>query len=230
METVEGSTLDHVTQQGPMAIDRACRLTMELLDVLHNVHEHGYVHRDVKPSNIILEPLPQGGERIRLIDFGVSKVFTRPRDATAVTQVAITAVGEIVGTPAYMAPEQLTGRNVDARADVHAAGIVLYELLNGTWLRCCAMSCPTFGRYVRWCLRRSPTSSQLPRPRTRRRASTARPPCASRSAKCSTICTTPRSPARWMVRGENMRRMDIGLSEEEISGLNLQKEPIKARA
>jgi serine/threonine-protein kinase len=134
MEKLEGHTLDHVIQQGPVALDRACRLTMELLDVLHNVHEHGYVHRDVKPSNIVVEPLPHGEERVRLIDFGVSKVSTTARDATAVTQVAITAVGEIVGTPAYMAPEQLMGKQVDARVDVHAAGIVLYELLSGTAL------------------------------------------------------------------------------------------------
>jgi serine/threonine-protein kinase len=149
MEKVEGRTLDQLIHEGPMAVERAARLTMELLDVLHNVHEHGYVHRDVKPSNIIVEPTPEGGERVRLIDFGVSKPCSAAPDATAVTQVAITAVGEIVGTPAYMAPEQLTGRQVDARVDVHAAGIVLYELLSG----CSLYAGSSFGEIVAAVLR-----------------------------------------------------------------------------
>src|SRR5688572_10216206 len=74
MDKVEGRTLDQVIQQGPLEIERACEIAVDLLSVLHTVHMHGYVHRDVKPSNIILEPLSGGAERVRLIDFGVSKV------------------------------------------------------------------------------------------------------------------------------------------------------------
>jgi serine/threonine protein kinase len=155
MEKVEGRTLDHVVHEGPLELERACQIAIDLLSVLHAVHTHGYVHRDVKPSNIILEPVSGGRERVRLIDFGVSKVAPDARDATA-----ITAVGEIVGTPAYMAPEQLTGKAVDLRVDVHAVGIVLHELLSGTQL----YSGASFGEIVASVLRDELPSIRAVRP------------------------------------------------------------------
>jgi serine/threonine protein kinase len=121
MEKLEGITLSTLLDQGPLSIERACQITIELLDALGEVHRHGVVHRDVKPANVILTPAGS----LFLIDFGVCKA------GPEVGGVAITRSGEILGTPAYMAPEQLTAGAVDHRVDIHAAGLILFELLTG---------------------------------------------------------------------------------------------------
>jgi serine/threonine protein kinase len=122
MEKLEGVTLSSLLDQGPLSMERACRIGIELLDVLEEVHRHGVVHRDVKPANVILSPAGS----LFLIDFGVCKA------GPLVGGAAITRNGEILGTPAYMAPEQLTAQPVDQRVDVHAAGLILFELLTGS--------------------------------------------------------------------------------------------------
>jgi serine/threonine protein kinase len=126
MEKLDGCTLATLLDAGPLTIERACRLTIELLDVLETVHGHGVVHRDVKPANVIVPAVDGAPGQLRLIDFGVCKVGGKLLGATAITRH-----GEILGTPAYMAPEQLTAQPVDHRVDVHATGLILFELLTG---------------------------------------------------------------------------------------------------
>jgi serine/threonine protein kinase len=125
MEKLEGVTLATLLDQELPSIERASQITLELLDVLEAVHRHGVVHRDVKPANVILSAGAEG-LRLCLIDFGVCKA------GALCGGTAITRNGEILGTPAYMAPEQLTAQPIDCRVDVHAVGLILFELLTGS--------------------------------------------------------------------------------------------------
>src|SRR5207248_6115097 len=84
----------------------------------------GLVHRDVKPGNLWLEALPGGGERVKVLDFGLARSV---RGSSRVTQQ-----GDLIGTPAYMAPEQAAGRDVTERGDVYSLGLVLYHMLTGS--------------------------------------------------------------------------------------------------
>lgn len=119
MELVAGRPLDERLQKGPpFEVHEALDMAEQLLDALAHVHRQGIIHRDVKPSNIMLT---RGG-RPKLMDFGVAH-----RQETSGAR--LTATDEMLGTPLYMAPEQIKGRAVDARADVYAVGMVLYEML-----------------------------------------------------------------------------------------------------
>lgn len=96
-----------------------------MADALHAAHERGILHRDLKPANVMV--VRQGGmPHAKLLDFGVAQLTSDDVDAT------MTAAGDVVGTPAYMSPEQATGKPLDARSDVFSFGAVLYELLAGT--------------------------------------------------------------------------------------------------
>ena len=126
MEKVEGPTLSSLLESGPLPVKTACNIVEQLLEALAAIHAHGVVHRDIKPSNLILQPLPNGTVRLRLMDFGIGKIALQAPDITGITRQ-----GDIIGTPCYMAPEQLMGQSVDARLDLYAAGVVLFELLTG---------------------------------------------------------------------------------------------------
>ncbi|MGB8331088.1 MAG: serine/threonine-protein kinase [Polyangiales bacterium] len=118
-EYVEGETLAERLSRGPLGIAEADGLVDALCDALGAVHRHGVLHGDLKPGNVVW---PEGGSP-RLVDFGASKVLGLDR---------LTATGEVSGTPAYMAPEVLTGRaEVDQRIDVYGLGVLLYETLSG---------------------------------------------------------------------------------------------------
>ena len=117
MPLYEGETLHARLARGPLPIERAVAIAREMAAGLGAAHERGIVHRDVKPSNVML--LPDG--RVKILDFGVAKV----QGLTA------TGTGEQIGTLAYMSPEQISGEAVDQRADVWALGAVLYEMLTG---------------------------------------------------------------------------------------------------
>ncbi len=126
MELLDGTSLrDLMKQRGrkypPLA--RIVGLMAQVCEALEAAHEKGVVHRDLKPDNVFV--VKRGGEDfVKVLDFGVAKLH----DAE---QVSATHTGMVLGTPLYMAPEQATGQDVDARADVYAAGVVLYELLAG---------------------------------------------------------------------------------------------------
>jgi hypothetical protein len=135
MERVAGRTLEQVLLQGALPLDIATQITEDLLIAVEAVERAGVVHRDIKPPNIILQTNSEGALRVRLMDFGVSKNVTSEREPThkVNTQAnpGLTQQGAIVGTPHYMAPEQIVGPSVDSRADLYAVGVVAYEMMSG---------------------------------------------------------------------------------------------------
>jgi eukaryotic-like serine/threonine-protein kinase len=122
MELLNGIDLASRVRAGALSSALASRYVLEALEGLAFVHERGLVHRDIKPGNIFLEATA-AGERVKLLDFGLARLVTSKPDA------AITRLGEVLGTPAYMAPEQVSGEAADARTDVYAMGLVFYEML-----------------------------------------------------------------------------------------------------
>ncbi|MBD8022431.1 serine/threonine-protein kinase [Microbacterium gallinarum] len=124
MEYVDGETLAAALGRGPLPAARVRHLATELSSALHVVHRAGVVHRDLKPSNILLaeNPVPGLGEQVKLGDFGVAQLVDGTR---------ITAAGTIVGTAAYLAPEQVRGEPAGPASDVYALGLVLLEALTG---------------------------------------------------------------------------------------------------
>jgi serine/threonine-protein kinase len=123
-EYVEGPTLRQVIErEGRLPPARAASIAGQLSFALHAVHAAGVVHRDLKPDNVVMRK-KQGGDFPKLIDFGLAKLGL-PRHQR------LTRAGALFGTPQYMAPEQVAGRDVDARADVYALGCVLYQMLVG---------------------------------------------------------------------------------------------------
>ncbi|MFF7251078.1 protein kinase [Embleya sp. NPDC008237] len=120
MEFIDGRTLTEVLRAGPMPIARAIAIARDVADALVHSHGVGLVHRDIKPSNVMVT----ASGAVKVLDFGIAK-------ALAETTTRLTATGRMVGTPAYLAPEQIDGDAVDARADIYSLGCLLYELLTG---------------------------------------------------------------------------------------------------
>jgi serine/threonine-protein kinase len=128
MELVAGETL-----AGPLPLEEALRIAAQIADALEAAHARGIVHRDLKPANIMITP---AGE-VKVLDFGLAAVIQGPpstgHDPTHSPTLTLraTQAGMILGTAAYMAPEQARGKSVDKRADISAFGVVLYEMLTG---------------------------------------------------------------------------------------------------
>jgi serine/threonine-protein kinase len=122
MELLEGHTLEESLEDGPMPLPKVLGYFDAILEALAAAHEHSIVHRDLKPANVFLTK--DGG--VKLLDFGLAKMLSVDELSQEGT---LTRRGRIVGTPAYMAPEQITGVFIDVRADVYALGVMLYELL-----------------------------------------------------------------------------------------------------
>ncbi|HEV2198793.1 MAG TPA: protein kinase [Bryobacteraceae bacterium] len=121
MELVEGAPL-----KGPLALEKAVEYAGQILDALDAAHKKGITHRDLKPANILVTR--QG---IKLLDFGLAKQAGPVRESDSTVTQGLTGQGQIVGTLQYMSPEQLQGREVDARSDLFSFGCVLYEMLTG---------------------------------------------------------------------------------------------------
>ena len=135
MELVEGPTLAERIGQGAIPLDEALGFGRQIADGLSAAHEKGIVHRDLKPANIKITP----DGTIKLLDFGLAKsdgpwTSTRSVDDAPTLTVATTGTGVIVGTAAYMSPEQARGQQVDRRADVWAFGAIVYEMIAGSRL------------------------------------------------------------------------------------------------
>jgi eukaryotic-like serine/threonine-protein kinase len=126
MEFVEGQSLALRLAKGRLTIGEAVGIAVQMADALAIAHGKGIVHRDLKPGNVMLS---RGGAA-KVLDFGLAKVATPAADAPTAA-VALTEAGAVLGTAGYMAPEQVEGGEVDARADIFAFGAVLYEMLTG---------------------------------------------------------------------------------------------------
>ncbi len=126
MELVAGASLDKMLRDGPLPVSTALQYAVQILSALAVAHQAGIVHRDIKPANIVVTP----DGRAKVLDFGLAKLTdAEPTDAT-MTGVG-TRPGIIMGTAAYMSPEQAQGHPVDARSDLFSFGAVLYEMLTG---------------------------------------------------------------------------------------------------
>jgi serine/threonine protein kinase/tetratricopeptide (TPR) repeat protein len=113
-----GETLKERILRGPMPIDDAIKIAIQIGEALESAHENGIVHRDIKPANILITDRDQ----VKIVDFGLAKLAG---------EATVTRQGSVIGTPAYMSPEQATGEEVDGRSDVWAIGAVLYEMVAG---------------------------------------------------------------------------------------------------
>jgi serine/threonine-protein kinase len=131
MELLNGRTLaDLIDDDGPPDIETAMQIQRQILRGLAFAHEKGIVHRDLKAANVFLQELPDAPHHVKILDFGLAKIFTTEQGDADPT---LTKSGTILGTPAYMSPEQATGSNVDERADVYSAGVLFYEILTGRY-------------------------------------------------------------------------------------------------
>ena len=132
LELVPGETLAERIARGPIPVDEALAIAAKIAEALEEAHEHGIVHRDLKPANIKLTP----DDKVKVLDFGLAKALSEEAPVAdssmspTLTRDA-TRAGVILGTAAYMSPEQAKGKQVDKRADIWAFGAVLYEMLTG---------------------------------------------------------------------------------------------------
>jgi serine/threonine protein kinase/tetratricopeptide (TPR) repeat protein len=123
MELLEGEALSEQLQRGPLNVAEAVTVGLEILSALSALHSRGIIHRDLKPSNVFRTP-----HGVKLLDFGLA----RPElNGTSSPDSDVTRTGTIMGTPRYMAPEAIRGETVDARSDLFAAGVILFEMLAG---------------------------------------------------------------------------------------------------
>lgn len=194
MELVEGPTLADRIAQGAIPPDEAFPIATQIAEALEAAHEQGVIHRDLKPANIKVRP----DGTVKVLDFGLAKAMESPNatsgsasHAPTITTPAMTKAGVILGTAAYMSPEQARGRIVDRRTDIWAFGCVLYEMLAGQrafrgvdvmetlaavvngepqWARLPQLD-STIGMFLRQCLRKEP-KQRLPDAATMRLALT----------------------------------------------------------
>ncbi len=131
IELLEGEDLAQLLERrGPLPVHEVVDWTLQALEALAEAHSLGVVHRDLKPANLFLARRRDGTKLVKVLDFGISKQNTTKGSAGAVA--SITATASFLGSPMYMAPEQLrSAKSVDARADIWAIGVVMYELLSG---------------------------------------------------------------------------------------------------
>ena len=180
MELVEGEDLAQRIARGAIPVDEALPIAKQMADALEAAHEQGIIHRDLKPANIKVRP----DGTVKVLDFGLAKAMEPTGVASpsvsqspTITTPAMTQAGMILGTAAYMSPEQARGKPVDKRADIWAFGCVLYEMLTGQrafdgqgvsetlarvierepdWARLPATLSPALRTYLRRCLQKDP--------------------------------------------------------------------------
>jgi len=132
LEYVEGETLAQRLAKGPLPVEEALGVCRQIAEALEAAHERGVIHRDLKPANVMIA----AGDKVKILDFGLAKALAGEAQDAVTSQSptlteAMTGAGVILGTAAYMSPEQAKGKSVDKRADIWAFGCILYECLTG---------------------------------------------------------------------------------------------------
>ncbi len=136
MELVDGEDLNEIIDRGPLPVDQVLEIAAQLAEALEAAHDRGIIHRDLKPANIKVADR----NRVKVLDFGLAKALMTPGDHQSAAQdpsavrtmtADLTTAGSILGTPAYMAPEQILGEPADKRADIWAYGVTVVEMLTG---------------------------------------------------------------------------------------------------
>ena len=135
MELAEGETLAERIKKGPIPVDDALDYACQIAEGLEAAHDYGIIHRDLKPANVMVSP----EEKVKVLDFGLAKAWHHDESDADLTHSPtltgqMTAAGVLLGTAAYMSPEQARGKTADKRADIWAFGVVLFEMLTGTRL------------------------------------------------------------------------------------------------
>ena len=126
MDCVPGLNLNDILEtEQRLPPERAIPIFLQTCDALGHLHEHGFLHRDIKPDNIILNDTAYQKDFLTLIDFGIAKKIKEPKN------LKLTAEGTVVGTPAYMSPEQVMGKELDVRSDVYSFGVLMFYVLSG---------------------------------------------------------------------------------------------------
>src|SRR6266545_2182655 len=126
MELLDGEALAERLARGPLNVSEAVPVCLGMLAALSALHARGIVHRDLKPSNVFLTP-----HGVKLLDFGLARPTDPELARSLMSATELTQTGMLVGTPRYMAPEQVTGEDQDARTDLFATGAILFEMLAG---------------------------------------------------------------------------------------------------
>lgn len=120
MELLDGESLGDRIRRGPLDLESVLTLGVQLADALESAHSKGIVHRDLKPANVLID----NDSLLKIVDFGVAA-------AQSQGDTQLTKTGYVIGSPKYMAPEQILGKKVDERADIYSLGVILYELFTG---------------------------------------------------------------------------------------------------
>jgi len=135
LELVEGPTLADVIARGPIAVEEALPMARQMAEALEYAHERGVVHRDLKPANVKIHGSQAGLGRVKVLDFGLAKASAGDSSDSETE----TMTGVVMGTPAYMSPEQAQGKRADRRSDIWSFGLVLFEMLTGKRLPLAAL-------------------------------------------------------------------------------------------
>jgi serine/threonine-protein kinase len=162
MEFLQGQSLRERMAQGPLPLKAVLQLSGQLVLALIHAHDKGIVHRDIKPDNIFLLNVSGVRLHVRVLDFGIARIY---RADDAAQQATLTSPGAVLGTPRYMSPEQLAGNPVDARSDLYSTAVVIHEALTGhvpyvsgkKLIDYCPDASPQLQDLLDQCLKPSPT-------------------------------------------------------------------------